>query len=153
MLAFQWILWFSPKLYLKISLSGNLRQVVIIALKMIDLIFASWASAYFLLGYILQFFFLLSSNYIFFVPQGVSFRDQKKHVDSKRTSFESIILQLLKDYISFQFWIENPLTVNGIIWQSIVCLECMSVKLAPHWIHFWNFMRVLTSFYNISGKI
>ena len=39
-LKFQWILWFSSKFYLKISLSGNLRWLVIIVLIMIGSILA-----------------------------------------------------------------------------------------------------------------
>ena len=50
--------------------------------------------------------FLLSSKF-FFVRERISFQDQRKYFDSKRLGFETIIVQMLKDSLSCQFWVEN----------------------------------------------
>ena len=94
---------------------------------------------HFILAYIIPFFFFHPRNYIFFVRQRISFSDQRKYFNSKRTAFETTILELLKDFLSRQFLIENPLIVKEIVWQSIVSFKSiiwyqineLSVKFLP----------------------
>ena len=105
------------------------RFTVIAVLMMTDLIlaFAKVGLAYISNIYIrwvisYNFFSFIVENIFFFVRERISFLDQRKYFDSKRLVFETIIVWLLKDYLSGQFWIENPLIMKGIVWESIVCL-------------------------------
>ena len=77
----------------------------------------------FLIVYIIQLVFFYPRNYIFFVRQRISFPDQRKYFDRKKIAFQTTILHLLKDFLSCQFYTENPLIVKGIVWQSIVCFQ------------------------------